>query len=141
MQVFGKNSKQSGAEGRRSWCSEEFFFSKNIDFWRPLRFNGAITRSTHFCLLHYFYIFRVYCDVMKMPSLSSYLVLANLGLVNDDVCFLMRITADLSSGGKSKLCERNMTAPPPSQNQQMGYIYTFFQKQCKKSKPPPFRQK
>ena len=67
---------------------------------------------------------------MKMPSLSSYLVLANLGLVNDDVCFLMRITADLSSGGKSKLCERNMTAHLLllQQNQQLAAAdgYSFF---------------
>ena len=53
----------------------------------------------------------------------AYLVLANLGLVND-VCFLMRIIADLSSGGKSKLCERNMTAPPlPVESAADGFFF------------------
>ena len=66
--------------------------------------------------LFFITFFHIYSKLVtkRFIRLSSYLVLANLELVNDDVCFLMRITADLSSGGKSKLCERNMTAPPPS---------------------------
>ena len=82
--------------------------------------NVLILKNLTFCLKRWWHFFITFFHIYStlvtkiFIRLSSYLVLANLELVNDDVCFLMRITADLSSGGKSKLCERNMTAPPPS---------------------------